>query len=272
MYASAQFRSDTTGGIGNYTADSPDNYISQIKDGSLSKVIIHTTSIGGEQGESLNFEDTCVMLNNTRLTSDKTYYLNCKFKTMLDSEQTFYLVLLDSSKINEQQFIESFTIKRGNSDFIDMDFIFQPFTGYDTICFELIRQWQDYNIPRVPTIVFNELSEIKNIIKTQSLRNQSELLKIGVQSRPYVDMAINGEGIKMGKTGIYELREDDVKITSFSLFKRAENTLTEEELAAGKKKEEDLYINTKESICLFSHEKEREIIDFSLDYIYGKEE
>lgn len=270
MYISEQFRSNTAGGIGNYISDSPDDYISEIKDGTISKVSINTSSVGGEQGGTISFEDTCIILNNTRLTSDKTYYLNCKFKTMVDSEQTFYLVLLDSSGINEQQFIESFTIKRGNSDFIDMSFIFQPFTGYDTICFELIRQWQDYNIPRVPVIVFNELSEIKNIIKTKNLGNKSEFLKIGIQSRPYVDMAINGEGIKMGKTGIYELREDDIKITSFSLFKRAENTLTEEEFATGKKKEEDLFINTKESICLFSHEKEREIIDFSLDYIYEK--
>lgn len=261
-----QYRSNITGGIGNYINDVPSEYIEQVSDGKASKIIVNTTSLGGNN-VSIDFQDSCVVLDSS-LSSNKVYYLDCKFKANQTSEQTFYLMLIDSSGINESQFIESFTVPVGQ-EFVDKDFVFQPFASYDTIVFELIRIPLDYTTePRVPIICYNELSEIKNIIETKNLGNRQEFLKIGVQSRPFSRMMINGEGIRINKTGIYELREDDLKINSFSLFARGVNVLTNEEIVSGKTKEEDLYKDILSDIVLFSHQKEREIIQFSLDFCY----
>lgn len=263
-----QYRSNTEGGIGNYISDNVENYIKLIKEGTASNVVIDATSNTG----GMTFSDSCVILPNQKMYSERTYYFHGKVKLNISSSQTFHIILLDSTGINSQQYIKSVTFPMGDGEdegiFVDIEFIFQPFTIYDTICFELVRERTDYLNPREACIIYQELSEIQNLIETQSLGNGKSLKKIGVQTKPSALMAINGEEIRVGKSGIYELREDLIPITSFSLFSPSKNVLTDKEIEEGKKTVEDLYKYTNSSLCLFSHEKEREIIPFSLDYVY----
>ena len=77
-------------------------------------------------------------------------------------------------------------------------------------------------------------------------------------------MCINGEEIRTGRSGIYELKDGFITITLFSAIAAAEDPV---ELDAAKKGP----VSTKESnncICLFDKNKTRVIDNFSLDYVY----
>ena len=271
MYYVEQYRSNTYGGVGNYISDSVSNYIELIKEGNVSSLVIDAASNTG----GMTFSDSCVILPTQRLNPESSYYFHGKVKLNASSSQNFHIILLDStetgdgSSVKKQQYIKSVNFPMGEEVFIDIEFIFQPFTTFDTICFELVRQQVDYSgSPRQPIIIYEELSEIKNLIETRYLGNKNPLKKIGVQTRPNALMSINGEEIRVGMSGIYELREDTIPIKSFSLFSPSYNVLTDSEKDQGMQDVSDLYKNATQSICLFGHEKEREIIPFSLDYVY----
>ena len=59
-----QYRSNITGGIGNYINDVPSEYIEQVSDGKASKIIVNTTSLGGNN-VSIDFQDSCVVLDSS---------------------------------------------------------------------------------------------------------------------------------------------------------------------------------------------------------------
>ena len=81
------------------------------------------------------------------------------------------------------------------------------------ILFELQRELEDYNIinadgtyGRICNIYIDRLDEVYNVINyLNPLINKSSLLQIGVQSAPGLLMCINGEEIKVGRSGLYEI-------------------------------------------------------------------
>ena len=158
-------------------------------------------------------------------------------------------------KKNEQkaQFIKKINIAAISSDpgsaFADVEFIFTAAADFDAIVFELARTAGG---TITPIIVYQELSTIGNIL------NGDIAVKMGIQSKPGLLMCINGQEIRIGKTGIYEMRNGVVKATQFSVVSPALDELYPE------------YID--QSMCLFHNNKYRSITPFTLDYIYEVEE
>lgn len=268
----SQYRSNAEGGVGNYVMDSVDNYISLIREGSVFEISSSAESSDG----GMSFSDTCVYLPTVKLDPAKTYYFHAKVRRQT-TDQTFSIVLLNRDTYlteQEEQFLKTITVSQGDDTqevgiFSDVEFVFKPFSNFDSICFRLNRISYDYaHEGRIGKIAFLELSEVQNLIQKKQLGQGTVLKKIGVQTRPNALMAINGEEIRTGYSGIYELREDSVPITSFSLFEPAKDVLTQNEINEGLTSEEALYNKITSSICLFSHDKERKIVDFSLDYVY----
>ena len=59
---------------------------------------------------------------------------------------------------------------------------------------------------RICNIYIDRLDEVYNVINyLNPLINKSSLLQIGVQSAPGLLMCINGEEIKVGRSGLYEI-------------------------------------------------------------------
>lgn len=193
------------------------------------------------------------------------YYFHGKIKR-LKTQQTFYIYLINKDDFSleaNEQYLKTITIQEGEG-WADIEFIFTPLITFDTILFKLQREAIDY-IPstcRYPTIIYQELSVINNLLE---VLNVNSLYKIGVQSRPGFLMCINGEEIRIGKSGIYELKNNFILITFFSAVAPAKITKEIEDLM------DTLQEGTADEItskCVFSSNIERTIDNFSLDYIY----
>lgn len=102
-----------------------------------------------------------------------------------------------------------------------VDFTFTPKNGnFNAVLFQLSRESADYYIERIPRVVLLEMSKSIDIISSMGslMSNGKPLLKIGVQSAPGARMIINNEEIYIGRTGVYELKNKNIKIENFSLI------------------------------------------------------
>jgi len=71
---------------------------------------------------------------------------------------------------------------------------------------------------RVMNIEIKSFTRLIDVITTlkNTYSNLAYLTKIGIQGPPSMLMCINGEEIRIGKSGIYEINNDIIKITSVS--------------------------------------------------------
>ena len=239
-------------------------------------------SDSGVSGDSLNpFSDECVQMQ-TPLTAGRNYYFHGKIKR-LDNEQKFYIKLINyadtssSSAEAKEQYIKTIIIQGGDTnEWVDVEFIFTPLIQFDTIIFELQRTIADYREEtRFPTIVYEELSIVNNMITSQ-IADGANLLKIGVQSHPGLMMCVNGEEIHIGKTGIVERRNGVITVTSISGVSAAEenpsalNGINIKTFLATLANAIPTDKNIT-STCIFSRPKVRMIDPFTLDYMYKEE-
>jgi hypothetical protein len=200
-----------------------------------------------DSGTISSIQDECVFVSLAKGTS---YYFHGQIKRTR-GVQNFTIKLV---KNNDQkaQFIKKITVAAvadADSEYMDVDFIFTAAADFDAIVFELARTTGGM---AAPIIVYQELSTINNIL------NGDIAVKMGIQSKPGLLMCINGQEIRIGKSGIYEMRNGVVKATQFSVVSPALDELYPE------------YID--QSICLFHNNKYRSITPFTLDYMYEVEE
>lgn len=157
-----------------------------------------------------------------------------------------------------------------------VDFVFTPQDiGFNTIYCEYNRKENTLNfIP--PKIVFLELSEIQNLKNINEIDN-SLYRKIGIQSRPGLRMLINSEEIRVGRTGVYELKNSDIKIESIGMIQMAqewkspaeqEKNLNIEDIKTQLQELTDDYIDDEKFNYIAKVIPDREFYSFVLDYIY----
>ena len=168
--------------------------------------------------DNITFQDFAIdyVMNDTL-----SYYLRFKVKRRNDSIQRFYLKLQNSNDSEEsdqqqQQIIDEFKVEQGEG-YTYFETIIAPNTTYDQIVWQLRRTILDYSIQedatenirvgRIMQIEIENYAKIKNVIDflQQNYTNLKGLAKIGVQGPPSLLMCINGEQIRIGKSGIYEL-------------------------------------------------------------------
>lgn len=269
--------------LGQYNQQSqvaPDGtFMTLIKNGTVKR----KESASDEGGGTTDFYNECIQSGSTFIANN-TYYFHGKIKRML-SNQTFYIKLINYDSIEEnEQYIKTVMVGKGDPDeWVDVEFIFTPYSSFDTIIFEFQRAVEDYRIEmRVPIIIYEELSIVQNTLSTIS--NGKSLVKIGVQSRPGFLMCINREGIRTCKTGIYELKNGVIVVNFFSVINAADETtnILEEQIAEvnaaweaaeaisdiGERIARKLAIGSR---CIFNASKERLISGFALDYLYREE-
>lgn len=90
------------------------------------------------------------------------------------------------------------------------DIVITPSDSYDQVVFAIDRDGQDITgVPRswIPAQSFDiqSFGWISNIISTLDIDNQTKLKQVGVQGRPGLQLCVNGEMIRVGRTGIYEI-------------------------------------------------------------------
>lgn len=185
---------------------------------------LHDLRVQSSLSEGIAFIDKGIDLSGDNilqaLTNDKkqrSYYI--RFRIFKQStKQLITLRLVNTTKTTDNiQTIETFEVEAGDSnDYSFFEFILSPNDNhtYNQIYFELNRELIDYNTlnddgtyGRKMIIAINRLDEIYNVINylQTSIDNKSVLKQVGVQGPPGLLMSINGEGIKIGRSGLYEI-------------------------------------------------------------------
>lgn len=191
---------------------------------SYSTPLTYTVTNIANTKNSIKFYDPSISLSGASAVSALyTYYLRFEVQQMTNSQLDFTIRLQSNEPgANITQDIKTINVKRGN-EMVAFELIFHPNNVYNEIVFELERLALDFNIDngdntsgRIMQIKVVDFYIINNLIDTYlSTRFQGlkELKKIGIQGPPGLLFTINGEEIRVGRSGIYELYNEDIAIS-----------------------------------------------------------
>ena len=228
-YNIGQFR--RTSNINDYYEDISNDFVIQYFQERLSELT-----------STVFFENAYYDFSNTgnKMNKQNYYYLNFSVKKM-NSIQNFYLKLKNLTQSdndfsdNNEQIIAEFTVPQSTieDDWTNFEIIIAPNKTYGQLYWDLRRTISnDYlstsdmqvegAIGRKMTIVINQFAIIKNIVK-----DINKIVKIGVQGPPSLLMCINGEQIRIGKTGIFEINEDNISISFVGFVPKVKNGILE---------------------------------------------
>lgn len=153
----------------------------------------------------------------TSSNKQRSYYTRFKIYKQ-ETKQIITVRLVNTTKTKDNvQTIETIEVEAGDiTDYSTFEFILSPNDNhtYNQIYFELNRELIDYNTQnqdgtygRKMHIVVERLDEIYNVINflQTSIDNKGVLKQIGVQGPPGLLMSINGEAIRIGRSGLYEI-------------------------------------------------------------------
>lgn len=115
----------------------------------------------------------------------------------------------NSTESDITQDVKTYTIPAGpETEYVDFEIVFAPDSDYQYVLFFLERTQFDYQASeaRKLNIEILDFATIKNIVSDLFTELQiTTFSKIGIQSAPGTLMCINGEEIRVGRSGIYEI-------------------------------------------------------------------
>ena len=214
---------------------------------------------------NIKFTNAGFGITSSSFQSTENYYVHCDIAP-LQTEQVFYVKLVNKNDTLKQQYVKTIIIPSGATSaasMVSIEFTFKPIAKFDTLVFELQRETDDYANPRVTHILMEEISLIKNILPT--LVGVSNLIKIGVQGVSGIRMCINNEDIIIGRTGIYEIKNGIITVDYFSVVAAGQ-------LNGNVNDEKNNAINTNYGTKTNYVIINRAIPEFTLDYVYEKED
>ena len=251
--------------VGQYNKNSSTNSMTTLKGGSVAR-------LSSLEENGTGFEEECFQYDNL-FQKDQVYYFHGSVKRTFN-KQSFEVILINDDDFEETQSVKSFEVKQGNSGWIDIEFIFKPVKNFNRLAFVLQRTKRDYygGEIRYPVIIYQELSRVENLVP--AITGGASILKLGAQAEPGFITVINGEEIRLGKTGMYEVRNGLIEINFFSAVAPANSFISIED----KQQEIDsVYGNTdlsQRSLSLnlidYANGNDRDLTDFTLDYVYDE--
>ena len=162
----------------------------------------------------VDFYDYLLKVDENPVVKTSSYYLSFDVKQMADSAQDFTIKLINYDDPEEKyQAVKTFSVLKGNGT-TSFDVVFTPNETYNSILFELRRSAEDFRITnpdgtngRKMTITTKELRSINDIINAYLKSKYSgleSLRKIGIQAPPGLMFSLNGEEMRVGRSGIFE--------------------------------------------------------------------
>ncbi len=152
----------------------------------------------------------------TENNKQRSYYLRFRIEKQ-ETNQLINIRLINTDKNKDNvQTIKTINVESGKDDYSTFELVISPNDNhsYNQIFFELNRELIDYNTlnsdgtyGRTVKIIIERLDEIYNVIDflNPSIENKGRLKQIGIQGPPGLLMSINGEDIRIGRSGIYEI-------------------------------------------------------------------
>lgn len=172
----------------------------------------------------IDFYDQCMYLTGANIVSSiYSYYLKFEVTQLPEVTQEFSIKLQsDEVTVDNIQNIRSFVVKQG-LETTTFELIFTPNSNYNQIVFELKRLALDFYIDngdgtsgRIMKIKILQFDRVINVISSYLAKNypgMTSLKKIGIQGPPGLLFCIDGEEIRIGRSGIYELYNEDISIS-----------------------------------------------------------
>lgn len=180
----------------------------------------------------ISFTDFTVSLSGGNFQYEKNYYVKLGFKRT-NYEQTIYISLRNDNNTNVQQ-LQTITIPPLDYSInktVIVELVFSPNATYNEILLTLQRTTYDTTVSneyhtngRLIEIDEDEteINEFYNVLNAIGIT--TPLRKIGIQGPSGLLMCINGEGIRIGPSGIYEIK-NEYKINSIGfVVKQSDET------------------------------------------------
>ena len=191
---------------------------------SYSTALSYRQDLIRNENSIIDFYDQCMYLSGANVVSSiYSYYLKFEVTQLPEVTQEFSIRLQsDEVTVDNIQNIRSFVVKRGLGT-TTFELIFTPNSNYNQIVFELKRLALDFYIDngdgtrgKIMKIKILQFDRVINVISSYLAKNypgMTSLKKIGIQGPPGLLFCIDGEEIRIGRSGIYELYNEDIAIS-----------------------------------------------------------
>lgn len=171
--------------------------------------------------DTYTFNDFAIeMVNGNSLSALYSYYLVFRVNNPVDNKVPTDQTITIKLKNENSETVQTIkTVSKGSNSVL-----ITPIATFKYIVFELERVSQDYTYKNEDTNTFGRKMDIKietfGLIKnilTDFINLKEPLIKIGVQGPKGLVMCINGEEIRIGNSGIYEI-DNGMKINYFGVI------------------------------------------------------
>lgn len=191
---------------------------------SYSTALSYRQDLIRNENSIIDFYDQCMYLSGANIVSSiYSYYLKFEVTQLPEVIQEFSIKLQsDKVTVDNIQNIRSFVVKQGLGT-TTFELIFTPNSNYNQIIFELKRMALDFytnngdgTSGRIMNIKILQFDRVINVISSYLAKNfpgMTSLKKIGIQGPPGLLFCIDGEEIRIGRSGIYELYNEDITIS-----------------------------------------------------------
>lgn len=191
---------------------------------SYSTALSYRQDLIRNENSIIDFYDQCMYLSGANIVSSiYSYYLKFEVTQLPEVIQEFSIKLQsDEVTADNIQNIRSFVVKQGLGT-TTFELIFTPNSNYNQIIFELKRMALDFYTDngdgtsgRIMNINILQFDRVINVISSYLTKNfpgMTSLKKIGIQGPPGLLFCIDGEEIRIGRSGIYELYNEDITIS-----------------------------------------------------------
>ena len=210
-------------------------------------------------------KDNCLYNSNLYQAGHSYYFFGIIEKSATEIEMSIKLVnrlsdALDETTVDKEkiQYVKKVKVPVTSvKDYYTLEFVFTPIINFNSLTFEIES---NHSGVRIGCIDAAELNDI--IGSTLGVTNGSPLIRFSIQSIPGFLMCLNGEGIRVPRNGIYEIKNGIVLIDSFT---PVEHCSTEAQSFINQKNGSSPtpFINTD----LFGN-PDRPFHSFTVDYLY----
>lgn len=203
--------------IGQFRKDMLQTYLNEIT--AISQEI-QTSSTGVL--EDTSFKDIAFKLSGNEVFNyQKNYYVKLEIKrTQYDQDFQITLQNIDQQEDNTVQKIKSFYIpakqeqqQEDVNNTVVVQLVFNPIVNFSHLVIRLSRTYEDFliinqdeSIGRIIQIDEENCNFYQIINILTSLNNVQQFKKIGVQGPSGLLMCINGQEIRVGPNGIYQIK------------------------------------------------------------------
>lgn len=171
---------------------------------------------------SFLYTDKVIASNNNLDTilfeKDTCYYVKFSVNRSTTIDQTIELKLIDPTN-NKQQYLKTIEVNHapveGKKYYFSL--IFTPFDNFTGLLFNLKRTPNIFNTPDISLI---SLQQVPNLISSMiSTPENSDVIitKLAVQGPYGTWLNLNGDGVRIGRSGIYEIADDNITIERFGI-------------------------------------------------------